>query len=290
MVDSTVAVLDLKDASQLRRPVADLAWSCTLDSLDFVGASIFLVGCVTFLPSVAEDPNAFLNGCLLFIVGAWLYIALGIGILHDAVAGKGLWSAAAAEGLCCIEGGACFFIGTLLFLPSKLEAPSSIVACVSSLKKGTSGWGSSMLNLPGNDEITDESAGNIMAGTMFYIIGALGFSLSAFANALGLTSIKSSVERLSALSSILHMCGGLFFCLGSMGFIAQVGCDKRMVAIGAWCYIVGCTFYIIGAAISLMRNFRVFKEAYVPVGELSTPSTAVPDSSESDRPSSDSSE
>eukprot|EP00931_Biecheleriopsis_adriatica_P093092 TRINITY_DN66848_c0_g1_i1.p1 TRINITY_DN66848_c0_g1~~TRINITY_DN66848_c0_g1_i1.p1 ORF type:complete len:282 (-),score=44.75 TRINITY_DN66848_c0_g1_i1:169-1014(-) len=240
---------------------ANFLCSCCCDAADLAGASIWLVGCVFFLPTLAKDSAIYLWGCVLFIIGEWIYIALGVHSLRQAVSSTGYCSAPMAEAVGTILGGAMFFVGTVLFLPKDMAALDLFAWTVSAMKEGTDGWGSELLNLPGNDKETAKEAGHLFAGTVFFVLGSLGFSFSSFANALGMESLKTQADQLSVASTTLHMGGGLLFCLGSMGFIAQVGCDSRMVAIGAWCFILGCILFMLGAVLALLRNLHVFRTA-----------------------------
>lgn len=229
-----------------------LTCSTICDVADLIGASIWLVGCVCFLPEQALDPAKYLWGCVFFIIGEVIYIAIGVRSLLQAQREAGIWSADAWDGIGCIVGGTGFFIGTVLFLPEDLASGTSITWLVDLVKKNFIG-SSTLLNLPGDAEKVQE-AGPLFEGAMCFIVGALGFSFSTFFNSMGLRNFVSLVDRLTAASSILHIGGGLMFCLGSMGFIAQVGCGNRMVAFGAWSFVVGCMLYIGGALAAIVRD------------------------------------
>merc|ERR1712187_1106574 len=111
------------------------------------------------------------------------------------------------------------------------------------------------------------AAGPLVEGTALFVLGAIGFSLSSFSNAMGLRSFQTLSDRLTAVSTALHMGGGICFCLGSMGFIDQVGCGSRMVAIGAWGFIVGCILFTAGAVVALARNYVAFRAAKRDLGD-----------------------
>lgn len=235
---------------------ADLARGCLLHAADFSGAGVWVVGCALFLPSVSSDPSRYLWACICFIIGEWLYIGLGIYFFSVAA---GIIEKFEAIG--CILGGTSFFWGTVLFLPQRLYAPSAIQADVGFMKHAASGMGGELLNLPGNAEDTYETPALAFSGFMLFVIGSLGFSFSSFFNAMGLRSFGSRSDQLAAVSSALHLGGGLFFCLGSMGFAPQVGCGNQMVAMGSWFYICGCILYMSGACVAIAREIHVYRSS-----------------------------
>lgn len=219
------------------------------DLIDLFSAAIWLVGCVCFLP-VFVDFLAW--GCLFFMIGEWGYIAIGLGLFREALRGSGCCSSGAWEGIGCALGGASFFIGTILFLPERLDVPAPMESMVTTIKAFFVG-SSWLLNLPGDAVDQIEKADATFEGAIFFITGSICFSMSSFCCALGLHSFIGRVNRFALLSAILHMGGGLLFCIGSVGFISQVGCGSRLVAFGSWSFMVGCLLFISGAFAGLCR-------------------------------------
>lgn len=254
------ADLEYQEEQQQYTPYDRLLKSCACDFADLAGVLIWIVGCIFFLPSWSADATILVWGCILFIIGEWIYIGLYSYLLVDAYRGGGACSLEAMEAIMGIVGGASFFLGTVLFLPDDLAAPGFVVACVNALKQVATGP-SLLLNLPGNVDTSLEEAGPLFEGTVLFVMGSIGFSLSSFFNAMGLKAFATCVERLTAVATTLHMGGGICFCLGSMGFIAQVGCGSRMVTIGAWGFIIGCILFTSGALVALARNYVAYRVA-----------------------------
>lgn len=198
------------------------------------------------------------------MIGEWVYMLIGAYLLWSAVHRRDRSIIPACEGIGTLVGGGSFFCGTVLFLPETLRAPNLILSGVRGMKHAAASLnlGKTVLNLPGSGEQKLEIPGPYFEGVVLFVIGSMGFSFSVFFQAMGLTSFHTCAEKLSATTAVLHLGGAFFFGVGSMGFIGQVGCGNRMVAIGAWSFILGSALYMTGAFVALIRNAKVFQDAH----------------------------
>merc|ERR1712032_204577 len=94
-------------------------------------------------------------------------------------------------------------------------------------------------------------------GTLLFIAGSLMFAAAAFVNGLNHNDLISIEGKLMSATTSLYMAGSLLFVIGSVAFIPDLGCDERMLIIGAVSFIIGSVLYTIGAVVSLLRDQRL---------------------------------
>jgi len=94
-------------------------------------------------------------------------------------------------------------------------------------------------------------------GTILFVVGSLFFCFAAFANALNQRKFEESVAVLLTAITSLYMAGSLLFVMGSIAFLPNLGCNEQMLTIGAWCFIVGSGFFVIGAVLSFWRTHQL---------------------------------
>jgi hypothetical protein len=93
-------------------------------------------------------------------------------------------------------------------------------------------------------------------GTMLFIFGSVLFSLAAFVNGLDQRAFNTVANQMLIATTSLYMGGSLLFVMGSVAFLPDLGCNERMFALGAWCYVVGSLLYLLGSFVSLLRTSR----------------------------------
>eukprot|EP00929_Paragymnodinium_shiwhaense_P026411 TRINITY_DN15719_c0_g1_i1.p1 TRINITY_DN15719_c0_g1~~TRINITY_DN15719_c0_g1_i1.p1 ORF type:complete len:131 (-),score=39.80 TRINITY_DN15719_c0_g1_i1:61-453(-) len=96
-------------------------------------------------------------------------------------------------------------------------------------------------------------------GTILFIIGSAMFAFAAFINAMNQRHFQELIGQLHSAVTSLYMAGALLFCMGSVAFLPHLGCNKQMLTIGAWMFIVGSAFYMIGGCLSLYRTLLVME-------------------------------
>jgi len=88
-----------------------------------------------------------------------------------------------------------------------------------------------------------------------FMAGSLMFALAAYINALGIyeSHFNTVLRRYALAIATCYEFGGFCFIAGTMGFAPYelVGCNSKMVALGAVCYIIGSVLYLVGSALSL---------------------------------------
>mmetsp|Transcript_69696 Transcript_69696/g.123370 ORF Transcript_69696/g.123370 Transcript_69696/m.123370 type:complete len:474 (-) Transcript_69696:68-1489(-) len=90
-----------------------------------------------------------------------------------------------------------------------------------------------------------------------FMAGSLMFALAAYINALGIyeSHFNTVLRRYALAIATCYEFGGFCFIAGTMGFAPYelVGCNSKMIALGAVCYIIGSFLYLIGSALSLFK-------------------------------------
>jgi len=229
---------DLAEGASFRRSDSPL-FTYVIEISEIVAAVIFVLGSVCFLPSFSKDLEVFLAGCALFIVGAIIYVVVCLITYVEAVAEKGPFSYEAWEHALYTIGSWIFLAGTVLYWPS--EAHTDYIQALQGCSLGQ------YFNL-----FTPEFEGSIL-----FIVGSVLFALAAFLNALNQRRFDMDASQLLTAITSLYMAGSLLFVMGSVAFLPDLGCNTQMLTIGAWCFIIGSAFYLIGACLSFCRTVIV---------------------------------
>lgn len=211
--------------------------------LDIVAGVIFIIGSACFLPPYDHALWIFLTGCILYVIGGLIYFgiaALSTWEMHK----KNIYNPAdVLENYMYLLGSFVFLIGTILYWPSKADQIH---------------W---LLDMDPWKELSLGSYFSLMSpefeGTLLFIVGSLMFAAAAFANGLNHNDMSSVEGKLLTATTSLYMAGSILFVMGSVAFLPDLGCNEKMVVIGAVSYIVGSAFYTVGAAISLLRAHRI---------------------------------
>lgn len=215
---------------------SDAVCACIVELLDILGGVIFLVGSVCFLPAYSEKVSVFLTGCALYVVGALIYMLLSSFTLFEAL--REVQFLEAFENFLYFVGSLIFLIGTILYWPS--EARYRYVEWMKDFSVGA------QLELFSPE----------FEGTLLFILGSVVFTFAAFVNGLNQRVGDSVSSRMLAATTSLYMAGSLLFVMGSVAFLPELGCNNQMTTIGAWCFILGSLFYVIGGSVSLARTLR----------------------------------
>eukprot|EP00931_Biecheleriopsis_adriatica_P044991 TRINITY_DN25785_c0_g1_i2.p1 TRINITY_DN25785_c0_g1~~TRINITY_DN25785_c0_g1_i2.p1 ORF type:complete len:275 (+),score=49.93 TRINITY_DN25785_c0_g1_i2:28-852(+) len=229
-----------------------------LEVLDIVAGLIFVVGSACFLPPFSHDLKVFLMGCVAFVLGGAIYLAIAVFGVVLAYKDSSMDAHHLASQSLYLAGAITFEVGTIFYWPD--DADQVYWAFDLSMAKDLSLGAYFNLMSPEFE------------GTLLFIAGSLMLAAAAFWNGLHLKELASSEGRLLSLSTSLYMAGALFFVMGSVAFLPEVGCNDMMVGIGAWCYIVGSLIYVAGGVVNLER---LSKHADTPeLRKLSEPGSA----------------
>lgn len=213
-----------------------------IETLDLVASVIFLVGSFCFLPHYAKDLEVFLAGCILFVVGAVMLLAISMfcwveAMLHH----KSACTFEACEHMLYVIGSWMFVVGTILYWPTKAH-----YAQVKVLQDFSLGQ---YFNLFSPE----------FEGTLLFTLGSVIFAFAAFTNALNHRKYEAEMSQMLTAVTTLYMGGDMLFIIGSVAFLPDVGCNKKMVTIGAWTFILGSALFIIGALLSMFRTLQIWR-------------------------------
>lgn len=208
------------------------ACNCLIEAIDILGALVFLVGSICILPNQTFD--VFLAGCILFIIGATIYLGLSLFTLYEALRERG-WSYEAMENALYLGGSLVFLAGTVLYWPE--EAQHAHVEWMKGLSLGT------YFNLFEPE----------FEGTLLFVAGSMMFAFASLVNGLNKRS------KLLIATTYLYMGGSLLFVMGSVAFVPNLSVRpgwEHMETFGAWCFVIGSGFYVAGGLINLFRTVQ----------------------------------
>mmetsp|Transcript_81811 Transcript_81811/g.231887 ORF Transcript_81811/g.231887 Transcript_81811/m.231887 type:complete len:262 (+) Transcript_81811:72-857(+) len=216
----------------------------SIEVLDILAAIIFVAGSVCFLPEYARNSYTYYEGCWLFIIGSALYGFICAVTLLEAMIADGVQSFEVWENLLYLLGSILFLVGSVMYVPTEQQAVVFHRSAYMSLEQ-----------LCEAARLMDHK----FLATVYFIAGSVLFAFAAFTNALSQKRFDEwSCRMLSAVTS-LYMAGSLLFAMGSVAFLPHMGCREPMVALGAWTFIVGSLFFLVGGVMSLWRTMWVFR-------------------------------
>eukprot|EP00928_Gymnodinium_smaydae_P032616 TRINITY_DN23571_c0_g4_i2.p1 TRINITY_DN23571_c0_g4~~TRINITY_DN23571_c0_g4_i2.p1 ORF type:complete len:264 (-),score=72.11 TRINITY_DN23571_c0_g4_i2:161-952(-) len=210
-----------------------------IEIADIVAGVIFVVGSACFLPKYSQHLDIFLLGCALFIIGSVIYVFICTYALMEAVLEKGWNSFEAWENTLYTVGSWVFLAGTVLYWPEK--AKWEYMELIKQYSLGQ------------YFEMFSEE----LEGTLLFIVGSMMFAAAAFTNALNQRKYNDDASRLLTAVTSLYFAGSTLFIMGSIAFLPDLGCNEKMVSIGAWLFIVGSVFFTLGSVLSLCRTIQI---------------------------------
>lgn len=193
------------------------------------------------MPAFSHRIGVFILGCMLFVVGSVLYTGISLFTLAEAIREKGSHTFEACENGLYVTGSLAFLIGTILYWPNSKYYINLNWAKAFSLGAYFN-WFSPEFE-----------------GSLLFIVGSLLFAAAAFINGLSQRCFQTTESRMLTATTSLYMAGSLFFVMGSVAFLPELGCNDQMIALGAWCFLIGSALFIVGGFISLMRTSRALK-------------------------------
>jgi hypothetical protein len=204
----------------------------------------FVAGSVCFLPIYARDVHTFLWGCVLFIIGSILYVVVCFFCLFEALLEKGAQSFDFYENVLYLVGGTIFTVGSVLYMPDEDKK------CI--LEEGEHECAAISQEVNKYDKE--------FFGSVLFIAGSFVFALAAFVNAVGQRRYDLWTHNMLSLITGFYLCGSMLFAMGSMCFLPDLGCDQRMVGVGAWMFIFGSILFLAGSLFSLWRTSHIYSQ------------------------------
>lgn len=227
-------------------PAQDLA----VETVEMFANMIFLVGSVCFLPTYSRDLSVFLAGCILFVIGAALYLfACSFCMVESYLHYKGFCSEVLENGL-YIFGAWIFLIGTILYWPRAAHYP--VIQSIQGITLGQ------YFNL-----YTPE-----FEGTVLFALGSAIFGFAAFTNALNHRNFMGEQAKLMTAITSINMSADMLFIAGSVAFLPNMGCGPGMVTLGAWLFIVASGFFVLASFLSVYRTWRTWRQSKTNTKEI----------------------
>lgn len=217
-----------------------------IEALAITADMIFVVSSCGFCPPFVRTLEIFVASCAGYALGSLIYLGLAVVSTWEAVRKHGWQEIEVYENLAYLVGSFQFFLGTVLYWPSKADRIH---------------W---LLDM---DNLKDLSLGayfNLMSpefeGTLFFIAGSVLFVLAAFMNSVTHSHSHTTESKLLTATTTLFMAGSVLFVMGSVGMMPDLGCGEGMYDIGAGCYVFGSLFFLAGSLVSLVRVHRMVND------------------------------
>jgi hypothetical protein len=205
---------------------------------------IFIVGSVCFLPEYTRNINVFVLGCLLFIVGAGIYVGLSGFTLMNAM-NKGVSRSKLFEHFLLFIGSIIFVYGTILFWPQESELHKYVFQ----LKE--------MSIVQYYDLMLPE-----LEATVLFMIGSAVFALAAVLNVLGSGREDLPENQIHSVYAICHLLASMLFVIGCVPYLPPLQCTDFQVGVGAWCFIVGSVIFMLSGIAGLKRTWSKWGHLY----------------------------
>lgn len=239
----------------------DVRAAYMIEGLELGANMMFAVGSMCFLPAYAHDMDVFLLGCGLFVFGSFVYCCITIYTLCEAVHyHDNILNFESIEHVLYLLGSLLYLIGTLMYWPPEIDRYHMT-------------WLAKHLSLGVYFNLFSTQ----FEGTILFMVGSAFFAFASFVNGLNQRSFDTLTNQLLTAVTSLYLGGALFFVMGSVAFLPDLGCNGTMVCIGATLYILGSLLLGIGSVVSIYRTSYVLSnpesQLLKPVGSSSsTPS------------------
>jgi len=205
---------------------------------------IFIIGSVCFLPEYTRDINVFVLGCLLFIIGAGIFVALSGFALLDAVH-KGVDRSQLFLHFLVFIGSIIFVYGTILFWPEQSDLHKYVIRV---------------------KEISIVQYYDLMLpeleATVLFMIGSAVFALAAVLKVLGSGPEDCQENQIHTIYAICQLLANLLFVIGSVPYLPPLQCSDYQVGIGAVCFIIGSVIFMLSGIAALKKSWVKWGHIY----------------------------
>jgi len=212
-----------------------------IETFDLIAGIIFVVGSYFFLPQYSKNITLFLAACILYVIGGVIFLLISLWTLVEALLHHRSFTMEVFENILYAIGSWLFLAGTILYWPKKARYDYI-------------------------EDLKDLSFGQYFnyfspefEGTLLFALGSVLFAFAAFTNALNHRRFEEEMSQMLTAVTTIHMAGDMLFIIGSVAFLPDLGCNHKMLAIGAWSFIIGSMFFVIGALISMYRTLRIWR-------------------------------
>ncbi|CAK0833716.1 unnamed protein product [Prorocentrum cordatum] len=207
-----------------------------LEAAGAAASCIFIAGSICFVPQYADNIATLFAGCMLFIIGSVIYCFICTVTLSEALLRRcsnyEIW-----ENAMYLAGSALYVVGSVLYLPARVDIIEMSMMSIS------------LSQVCALSSIKDRQ----YYGTVLFIVGSFLFVVAAFVNALNPRRADETSSRLVTGTTSCYMIGSLLFAVGSVTFLPRFGCTPDLLALGAWCFIWGSAFFLLGDILSFCR-------------------------------------
>lgn len=231
------------DGKRKSFPIRDLAVEVT----DMFANCVFVVGSICFLPRFEDDLNVFLSGCILFVIGAAIYLGTCSYCMVESYMHHRYFSFEVMENLLYIIGAWIFLVGTILYWPTAAHYP--VIESMKDLALGQ------YFNL-----YTPE-----FEGTVLFAIGSAVFGFAAFTNALNHRNFEGKLGQLMTACTSISMAADMLFIAGSIAFLPDMGCGRGMIRLGAWMFIIGSAMFVLSSFLAVYRTMLKWRDSGKPM-------------------------
>lgn len=217
-----------------------------IEALAITADVIFVVSSCGFCPPFVRSLEIFVASCVGYALGSLIYLGLALLSTWEASRKHGWESIEVYENLAYLVGSLVFFLGTILYWPSKADRIH---------------W---LLDFDNLKDLSIGSYFNLMSpefeGTLLFIAGSVLFVFAAFMNGLNHNNHLTTEGKMLTATTTLFMGGSVLFVMGSVGMLPDLGCGEAMYDIGAGCYVLGSLFFLAGSVVSLARVHRMVRD------------------------------
>lgn len=208
-----------------------------LEAAGAAASCIFIAGSICFVPQYADNVATLFAGCILFIIGSAIYCFICTATLSEALLSSRCSNWEIWENGMYLAGSVLYVVGSVLYLPTRVDIIEMSMMSVS------------LSQVCALSNIKDRQ----YYGTVLFIAGSFFFVVAAFVNALNPRRSDETSSRLVTGTTSCYMIGSLLFAVGSVAFLPKFGCTPDLLALGAWCFIWGSTFFLLGDILSFCR-------------------------------------
>lgn len=224
-----------------------------IEFLELGANVIFVVGSFCFLPAFAHDMAVFKLGCSLFILGSFVYSAITLYTLCEAVHfHDNILTFESLEHVLYLLGSLLYLIGTVMYWPPAVDE-YRLTWIAHHLSLGV------YLNLFSVQ----------FEGTILFMVGSAFYAFAAFVNGLNQRSFDTLTNQLLTTVTSLYLGGALMYVMGSVAFLPDLGCNETMVHIGACLFILGSFIFCLASMTNIYRTSHVLSN---PENQLLRPS------------------
>ncbi|CAK9020021.1 unnamed protein product [Durusdinium trenchii] len=231
-----------------------------IEGLELAANVIFVAGSACFWPAFAHDMDVFLLGCELFILGSFVYCCITVYTLCEAVHyHDNILNFESIEHVLYLLGSLLYLVGTVMYWPPEIDRYQLT-------------WLAKHLSLGVYFNLFSTQ----FEGTILFMVGSAFFAFASFVNGLNQRSFDTFTNQLLTAVTSLYLGGALFFVMGSVAFLPDLGCNGNMVRIGATLYISGSVLLGVGSIISIYRTSYVLSNPENQVLKTSSSSASTP--------------